>query len=691
MKTKNIFRTLFMAVVLLFMGMGNIQAKETTIWGDINGSGRYFDNWEMANEIAVGAFNEAAEGDKVRIYASSTSDWHIKLYDGQNQDVFYTNSGSSSLASGYVEFTLTAYNITQLTRTDNRGYSAGLQGYKITVKAVVLVTSDVSKYAVKVMDSEFGTITASPSRQEAGKPVTLTVTANIGYEVGEVSANGGEVELANTNNDGNISTFTFIMPENDVTISATFDEINYESTTVWGPSSQTLNWNDWNNGHIDFSTSEFREANVGDIIRIKGSMGNSENWFNVQLVDMNVPNWDNNNNTGQWTSEEDGYIDAIISSDMLNQLKNNQTRALTGYNFIATEILWLYKSNNEGNSYSISISSDITNGTVTANPTKAKEGATVTLTITPNNGYELQTISAVDGEGNAVTLSDSGNTRTFTMPTSDVTVSATFVASIYSISISNISNGSITANPVSAKMGETVTLTIVPDNGYELQSISAVAGIQTVTLSGSGNTRTFTMPASNVIVTGSFVKERTYVPATISSAGYATFCSTEPLDFSGITTLKAYYATAVSDTEVTFKQVTGTVAAGTGLLLVGTTSQVLVAETGNECAGNLLVGVLENDEIIKDANKYVLVVKDGEVKFADTAAQAAKVPAGKAYLQAPSNSRILTFSFDGEATGISTVNTVESQKQAVYTLQGQRVTTMNKGLYIINGKKVMIK
>ncbi|MCH5308199.1 MAG: hypothetical protein J1E37_08925 [Prevotella sp.] len=253
------------------------------------------------------------------------------------------------------------------------------------------------------------------------------------------------------------------------------------------------------------------------------------------------------------------------------------------------------------------------------------------------------------------------------------------------------SNGTITANPTNAAEGETITLTIAPDNGYELQSISAVAGGQPVALNGSGNTRTFTMPACDVTVTGNFIKERQYVSASIPSAGYATFCSTEPLDFSGITTLKAYYATAVSDTEVTFKQVTGTVAAGTGLLLVGTTSQVLVAEAGNECTGNLLVGVLGNDEIVNAANKYVLVVKDGEVKFADTAAQAATVPVGKAYLQAPSNSRILTFSFDGEATGISAVNTVESQKLAVYNLQGQRVTTMNKGLYIINGKKVMIK
>ena len=346
-------------------------------------------------------------------------------------------------------------------------------------------------------------------------------------------------------------------------------------------------------------------------------------------------------------------------------------------------------------SYSVSISNEITNGTITANPTKAKEGATVTLTINPNTGYELETISATDGDNQAVTLNGSGNTRTFTMPASDVTVSATFKASVYTVSVSSVSNGSIAANTTSATMGETVTLTISPNNGYELGSLSVVDGSGTaVQVGGTGNTRTFTMPANNVTVTGNFVKERTYVSASISSTGYATFCSEEALDFSSVTNLKAYYASAVSDTEVTFKLVTGTVAAGTGLLLVGETAQVLVAESGTSYDGNLLVGVLGSAQTVNSADKYVLVARtDSEVgvKFADTAAQAATVPAGKAYLQVPSNSRLISFSFDDGTTGINVLTTAENQSSSIYNLQGQRVTTMNKGLYIINGKKVMIK
>ena len=53
---------------------------------------------------------------------------------------------------------------------------------------------------------------------------------------------------------------------------------------------------------------------------------------------------------------------------------------------------------------------------------------------------------------------------------------------------------------MSAYPGETVTLTVAPDTGYTLTSISATS----ITLSGTGMTRTFTMPAHDVTVTASF-------------------------------------------------------------------------------------------------------------------------------------------------------------------------------------------
>ena len=62
-------------------------------------------------------------------------------------------------------------------------------------------------------------------------------------------------------------------------------------------------------------------------------------------------------------------------------------------------------------------------GTVTASPSSAAEGATVTLTATPAEGYELESLTVKDASDADVTV---GEDNTFTMPATDVTVTATF-------------------------------------------------------------------------------------------------------------------------------------------------------------------------------------------------------------------------------------------------------------------------
>ena len=69
------------------------------------------------------------------------------------------------------------------------------------------------------------------------------------------------------------------------------------------------------------------------------------------------------------------------------------------------------------------------NGTVTVNPKSAAKGATVTINVTPDAGYELGSLSVSDSRGNQLPLSGSGSSFTFTMPASKVTVAATFKAS----------------------------------------------------------------------------------------------------------------------------------------------------------------------------------------------------------------------------------------------------------------------
>jgi hypothetical protein len=77
--------------------------------------------------------------------------------------------------------------------------------------------------------------------------------------------------------------------------------------------------------------------------------------------------------------------------------------------------------------YKITIG-DMENGTVTANPSAAKAGATVTLTATPDEGYAVGSITVTDRFGDAVKVTENADgTYTFTMPNGQVTVTATFV------------------------------------------------------------------------------------------------------------------------------------------------------------------------------------------------------------------------------------------------------------------------
>ena len=180
------------------------------------------------------------------------------------------------------------------------------------------------------------------------------------------------------------------------------------------------------------------------------------------------------------------------------------------------------------------------------------------------------------------------------------------------------------------------------------------------------------------------------VPAKFNASGYATFASTYPLDFSDDSEFSAWQITAISGENITFSQITGTVAAGTGVLLKGTASETVnipVAASGTDISGtNKLVGITSATAVT--AGQYYGLSGNQFVKV-----NAGTVPAGKALLPAEyvSEARQLTFLFEG-TQGISTVeHTALSNDDAIYSISGQRVSTPKKGLYIVNGKKVVMK
>ena len=74
--------------------------------------------------------------------------------------------------------------------------------------------------------------------------------------------------------------------------------------------------------------------------------------------------------------------------------------------------------------YNITVVSNITNGTVTPSKTSLAAGEKFTVTAKPNDGYELDIVTVKDASGNPITANADGY---YTMPASNVTVSATFV------------------------------------------------------------------------------------------------------------------------------------------------------------------------------------------------------------------------------------------------------------------------
>ena len=76
----------------------------------------------------------------------------------------------------------------------------------------------------------------------------------------------------------------------------------------------------------------------------------------------------------------------------------------------------------------VSAPTNVNNGTVSVSPKSASKGTTVTITVNPDEGYKLDSLTVTDKNGNEIKLTDKGNGKyTFTMPASKVTIESTFV------------------------------------------------------------------------------------------------------------------------------------------------------------------------------------------------------------------------------------------------------------------------
>ena len=184
----------------------------------------------------------------------------------------------------------------------------------------------------------------------------------------------------------------------------------------------------------------------------------------------------------------------------------------------------------------------------------------------------------------------------------------------------------------------------------------------------------------------------------LNGSGYATFCSQYPLDFSDYETAgySAWQITGVNGEKITFSQIKGSIKGGQGILLKGTANETITltsADSETELSGNLLEGTLAPKYVA--AEQYYGLSGNEFVKV-----NAGIVPAGKALLPASevAGVKAFTFVFEDDATGIEEpLSNSPLKGENIYNLAGQMVNgksvngKLPKGIYIVNGKKIMVK
>ncbi|MBR6153331.1 MAG: hypothetical protein IKQ43_02735 [Treponema sp.] len=323
-------------------------------------------------------------------------------------------------------------------------------------------------YTITVSDEiANGIVTADKTTTKSDETVTLTLTAADDYEIDTISVkDASNNDIATTTVTAG-ETYTFVMPESNVIISASFKELPNYTITV---SDEIAN---------GIVTADKTTAKRGKTVILT-------------------------------LAASDGYeFDSISVKDACNNdIATTTVTARETYTFVMPEGDVTVSASFKAIDYVVEISSTA-HGSVTADMTTAHIGNNTTLFIAADSGYKLEDLS-VKGSGNeevAVTKVTDGEKYTFNMPASNVTVSASFKAIDYTVEVSGTANGSATADKTTANIGNSITLFIIADSGYKLDALSVKDGENnevSVTKETEGEKYTFKMPASNVTVSASF-------------------------------------------------------------------------------------------------------------------------------------------------------------------------------------------
>lgn len=484
--------------------------------------------------------------------------YYTITFNSNNQAATGTTASIREKAGTTVTLTANGYSLTDYkfigwNTASNGSGIAYANGASVTLNEDLTlyaqwVLAMVPTYTISIMQVEHGTVTADQTVAPAGTEITLTVTPDELYALDAITVKDVENNIIQiTVNPTNSNMYTFLLPEKNVSVTVSYRYIAHSITvTSVQNGSVEVNKTVAVPGDEITVTISPNQYYLIDSVIIKDSENNiiqttqnqtNQNKYKFIMPEKNVSVLVNLRYVAHSVTISSVQNGNVVSNKDVAVEGETITLTLSPNNLYAVESISVKGANNSqinvtanqnnGNIYfftmpdqnvivyvtfanrvhSVTVS-QTQNGTVSVNKTSAVDGDVITITATPNDLFAVDSVTIIDSNNiivNYTSTQNSENTYKFVMPTENVTISVTFKYIAHTVTISSTQNGTITANKNVATAGQSVKITLNPNQYYELDSITVKdSNNDSILLTGSNNSYIFTMPDSNVTISVTF-------------------------------------------------------------------------------------------------------------------------------------------------------------------------------------------
>ena len=427
--------------------------------------------------------------------------YSLSIQSGAGGSVSYdgttiTNKTQSFTVNEGISATITitpnsGYRLSRLT-VNGTNFTSSVSNNKYTINNITTNTSvvvafeqiPVTTYSLSIQSGNGGSVsydgTTITNKTQSftvneGASATITITPNTGYRLSKLTVNGTNVTTGVKDNKYTINSISA-----NTTVVATFEQITY-TLSVQATGNGTVTYN----STATKNTTKTFTVNHGSSATLTISADNSYRLASLKVNGTNVTSSVSNN---QYT---------------ISNITANTTVVATFEQIPITTYSLSIQSGAGG-----SVSYD---GTTITNKTQSftvAEGSSVTIEMTPNSGYKLESLTV---NGTDVTSGVKDNSYTISNISSNTNVVATFSIITYTLSIQATGSGTVTygSNTISnttrnysVDYGSSATLTFKASSGYELGNLT-VGGVD-VTTSIVNNSYTVSNITSNTSVVATF-------------------------------------------------------------------------------------------------------------------------------------------------------------------------------------------